>query len=280
MSKVVCRKNVDAAGSILSSPRDGMNGMDWANLLIESPQFAERCPWNELNDRAWEQLLSFRPEFAAKCDFSKLSELTCRILFTRHHELFSNCRAGTLSGQNDFSWDLLEPFSSWAGNDDHGKALDKGVSCSRDGDSFYDILRLWCQREKIVQKTFVSLSRFIADQKRNASGENEAAWTAIERGHPLLFASQVILGDQSSSGQLREEVICSLRVRGEVEVDTDCRTCESRMKCTYRTSLLGEYHIWYDKDGKACRDKFTLVDEDDFRNGCPEKADTVEWVGA
>ena len=271
MPKVVCRNNIDADGGTLSSPQGGMSGMDWANLLIESPQFAERCPWSEFDDRAWEQLLSFRPEFAARCDFSKLSALTCRVLFARHRELAPNCAPGTPSEQQDIAWDYAK-FPLWVG---------EGVSCAMEGDSFCDIMRLWCQREKIVQKAFVSLSRFIADQKRNSSGVDEKVWSDIEKGHPLLLSIEVVPARLDSPEQLREEVVCTLRLRGDDEVDADCRTCESRMKCTYRNPLLGEYQIMYDRHGRACRDEFSFADKDDgFRNGCPDKADAFELVGA
>ena len=143
-----------------------------------------------------------------------------------------------------------------------------------EGDSFCDIMRLWCQREKIVQKAFVSLSRFIADQKRNSSEVDEKVWSDIEKGHPLLLSIEVVPARLDSPEQLREEVVCTLRLRGDDEVDADCRTCESRMKCTYRNPLLGEYQIMYDRHGRACRDEFSFADKDDgFRNGCPDKAD-------
>ncbi len=61
--------------SVLVLDRDGfrpfpqlMDGMDWAMLLVHSPQMADECDWSKLDGDAWAELLAMRPEFAERCD--------------------------------------------------------------------------------------------------------------------------------------------------------------------------------------------------------------------
>ena len=47
-------------------------GVDWANLLSTQPQFADKCNWSKLRGCDWANLLSAQPQFADKCNWSKL----------------------------------------------------------------------------------------------------------------------------------------------------------------------------------------------------------------
>ncbi|MBP5544029.1 MAG: hypothetical protein ILM98_08135 [Kiritimatiellae bacterium] len=47
-------------------------GEAWSELLVEKPEFADRCPWETLDGGDWSKLLRARPQFSDKCDWEKL----------------------------------------------------------------------------------------------------------------------------------------------------------------------------------------------------------------
>ena len=50
-----------------------LDGGNWSQLLIEQPQFADKCnKWDEFDSDDWRVLLSEQPQFADKCDWKKL----------------------------------------------------------------------------------------------------------------------------------------------------------------------------------------------------------------
>lgn len=49
-----------------------LDSTQWANLLINRPEFAEHARWSKLDQWAWARLLSHRPEFAEHCNWSKI----------------------------------------------------------------------------------------------------------------------------------------------------------------------------------------------------------------
>ena len=53
-----------------------MDEQDWANLLSEKPQFADKCNWDSLKGIGWCRLLATQPQFADKCDWTKLDSDT------------------------------------------------------------------------------------------------------------------------------------------------------------------------------------------------------------
>ena len=42
---------------------ENLNGVQWAHLLCEHPEFADKCDWSKLNSEDWELLLSEQPQF-------------------------------------------------------------------------------------------------------------------------------------------------------------------------------------------------------------------------
>ena len=46
-----------------------LNHVEWRNLLIEYPQFADKCDkWNEFTTCDWINILRLQPQFSNKCD--------------------------------------------------------------------------------------------------------------------------------------------------------------------------------------------------------------------
>ena len=43
---------------------DELNGSKWVQLLIEQPQYADRCLWEKLSANNWDRLLKNQPQFA------------------------------------------------------------------------------------------------------------------------------------------------------------------------------------------------------------------------
>ncbi len=41
-----------------------LDGDDWAKLLRNQPQFADKCDWLKLSDKNWDDLLESQPQFA------------------------------------------------------------------------------------------------------------------------------------------------------------------------------------------------------------------------
>ena len=48
------------------------NGLDWYYLIINQPQFADKCNWDKLDQDNWTELLLKNPEYADKCDWKKI----------------------------------------------------------------------------------------------------------------------------------------------------------------------------------------------------------------
>ena len=46
---------------------ENLTGVQWAHLLCEHPEFADKCHWSKLNSEDWELLLSEQPQFAEHC---------------------------------------------------------------------------------------------------------------------------------------------------------------------------------------------------------------------
>lgn len=57
-----------------------LSGEDWAELLSNQPQFADKCPWEKLEGFDWAELLSAQPQFADQCPQEKLDDLAWTIL--------------------------------------------------------------------------------------------------------------------------------------------------------------------------------------------------------
>lgn len=45
---------------------ESYDGKDWAGLLREHPEFADKCDWSKLTDEDWSTLLEKQPQFADK----------------------------------------------------------------------------------------------------------------------------------------------------------------------------------------------------------------------
>ena len=81
---------------------DSLDGTDWAYLLAEQPQFADKCQWIKLQDFDWCELLSKQIQFLDKCPVQYLTHWD-RIL-TVHPELAEKCDWKKLNGS---SWSHL-----------------------------------------------------------------------------------------------------------------------------------------------------------------------------
>jgi hypothetical protein len=49
-----------------------LDGDDWRSLLMEQPQFADKCDWEKLDSGGWASLLQKQPQFDDKCDWEKI----------------------------------------------------------------------------------------------------------------------------------------------------------------------------------------------------------------
>ena len=63
-----------------------LDGHGWADLLVDKPQFATQCEWQNLDGSDWARLLNLHPEFADKCDWEKLDWQNMDALTVEHPE--------------------------------------------------------------------------------------------------------------------------------------------------------------------------------------------------
>jgi hypothetical protein len=63
-----------------------LDGIDWAWLLREQPQFSIHCDWEKLDWLDWCWLLKAQPRFSIHCNLEKISGLNLRwLLITQPH---------------------------------------------------------------------------------------------------------------------------------------------------------------------------------------------------
>lgn len=76
---------------------DKLDGGNWVNLLIAQPKLSSYCTWSKLNDwddlvpRNWEKLLVERPEFIDKCDISRLGTRNWSAILKKQPQLADKC---------------------------------------------------------------------------------------------------------------------------------------------------------------------------------------------
>lgn len=56
----------DRNNRIIDIVTESYNGKEWADLLSEYPEFADKCDWAKLSDEDWTTLLEKQPQFADK----------------------------------------------------------------------------------------------------------------------------------------------------------------------------------------------------------------------
>ena len=64
-----------------------MQAFHWSRLLVEQPQFADKCnEWEEFKDDQWRNLLAKQPQFVDKCTYSSIvvNVLIKHPQFTKH----------------------------------------------------------------------------------------------------------------------------------------------------------------------------------------------------
>lgn len=45
-----------------------LDGMEWCELIITNPEYAEKCNWESLDSADWGYLLAHKPQFAERCN--------------------------------------------------------------------------------------------------------------------------------------------------------------------------------------------------------------------
>ena len=55
-------------------PWTKLNGGNWASLLANKPELADKCIWTKLDGGNWAELLGKQPQFADKCDWAKFGK--------------------------------------------------------------------------------------------------------------------------------------------------------------------------------------------------------------
>lgn len=70
----------------------------WASLLVENPEFADRCNWGKLDDWDWSHLLCKRPDFADRCVWEKLGGCAWASLLAEHPKFSDKCAWDKLDG--------------------------------------------------------------------------------------------------------------------------------------------------------------------------------------
>ncbi len=58
------KKEAKRQERILDIVLESYDGKDWADLLREHPEFADKCDWSKLNDENWASLLQTQPQLA------------------------------------------------------------------------------------------------------------------------------------------------------------------------------------------------------------------------
>jgi hypothetical protein len=79
---------------------DLFNGTDWAGLLCDQPQFADKCDWSKLDAHNWCSLLCSQPQFADKCDWSKLDAHNWCSLLCSQPQFAKHCKWSSLQGRD------------------------------------------------------------------------------------------------------------------------------------------------------------------------------------
>ena len=101
---------------------ENLNGVQWAHLLCEHPEFATECSWEKLEGVDWRMLLSECPEFADKCDWEKLDGVDWSMLLPEQPEFADKCDWEKLD-DNDWS-KLLVAMPQFAHNFRWGYVFD------------------------------------------------------------------------------------------------------------------------------------------------------------
>ena len=78
---------------------DEMSGGDWASLLGTQPQFADKCDWSKLDGDAWKKLLEKQRQFANKRDLATLDGSELANLLEKRPQLAEKCDWAKLSGE-------------------------------------------------------------------------------------------------------------------------------------------------------------------------------------
>ena len=82
-----------------------LRGSDWAVLLLDRPQFADKCDkWDEMSGGDWASLLGSQPSFADRCDWSKLDGVDWAFLLGSQPQFADRCDWSKLDGED---WDRL-----------------------------------------------------------------------------------------------------------------------------------------------------------------------------
>ncbi|MBP5542774.1 MAG: hypothetical protein ILM98_01755 [Kiritimatiellae bacterium] len=71
---------------------ENMDGSEWVDLLLEHPEFAEKCDWTKLDGEDWVTLLEDCPQFADKCDkWDDISEFSWPWLLAEQPQFADKC---------------------------------------------------------------------------------------------------------------------------------------------------------------------------------------------
>ena len=93
-----------------------LTNVEWRNLLMESPQFSDKCDsWELFNDIDWANLLRCQPQFADKCNIWEIVSVSnwCFLLVEQP------CFADKCNKWNEFSnreWMILLKYQQQFGN--------------------------------------------------------------------------------------------------------------------------------------------------------------------
>lgn len=79
------------------------DGFDWWCIVDDMPQFATKCQWEKLDGDEWYYLLQNHPEFADKCDWNKIDGISLCFLMQKHPQLARYC-----------NWEKLDDPECWS----------------------------------------------------------------------------------------------------------------------------------------------------------------------
>ncbi len=81
-------------------PWDTLSGREWADLLVEHSQFADRCPWDKLDGSDWARLLRGRTQFADQCPWDRMNGSDWADLLREQTQFADQCPWDKLGGKN------------------------------------------------------------------------------------------------------------------------------------------------------------------------------------
>lgn len=156
MAMIIPATRLMAQLSAQPSSVNKFTGRDWVTLLIDKPEFADKCDWRKLNGSDWARLLVVRPMFLDRCDWRKLNDVDWNMLtgyvwvdiLKVHPDFADKCNWEILNGAN---WvDLLIARPEFCVKCDWVKIND--YDCNKEGVRFVcqerdyrKVEELWCQ---------------------------------------------------------------------------------------------------------------------------------------